>query len=139
MRLCFRRFVPLLFLCSLGCGGKSVPPVVPVSGQVKLDGRPLANATVVFQPIGRAGEPGSSGVTDQEGKFKLQPSIVGISPTIEGATVGEHYVTFSRLDRETSDGVARQWVPAKYNAKDKQKFTVPAGGTSEANFALFSK
>ncbi len=50
-----------------GCGG---PAGSEVEGIVKLDGKPLEGATVVFHPKSEGGTP-ASGVTDAEGKFKL--------------------------------------------------------------------
>jgi hypothetical protein len=137
--------VPLLLLLALlplGCGKKSSPSVVPVSGRVTLDNRPLANATVRFQPASReAGDrqsPDSYGETDEQGHFTLSP--VG-GDEGEGAAVGKHYVQISILDR-MGDGHTgpRELVPAKYNRDSKLTFSVPAGGARDsANFDLTSK
>ncbi len=35
---------------SLGCGGVKEPPYVPISGTVKLDGKPLSQGRIVFLP-----------------------------------------------------------------------------------------
>ena len=81
-------------LLVLGCGGGA--KVVPVTGRVTLNGKPLADAKVSFQPIAKeksmeAAGPGSTGKTDAEGKFTLK------TPTgQDGAVVGMHRV---RIDR----------------------------------------
>ena len=74
----------LLLVALAGCG-QSGPQIAPVHGHVKLDGQPLANADVQFQPEGS--QRPSSGRTDAEGRYDLmykrgQP----------GAMVGPHTV-----------------------------------------------
>ena len=65
--------------------------IVPVSGVVTLDGQPLANARLSFNPraVGnnlRAG-PDSFGKTDQQGRFQLETI-----DRIRGAVVTTHRV-----------------------------------------------
>lgn len=70
----------LLFVC-LGCSN-----LVPVQGEVTLDGQPLAGAKVMFMP--QAGGRPLEGTTDTAGKFRLttnQPN--------DGAAAGEYVVT----------------------------------------------
>jgi hypothetical protein len=55
-------------LAALGCGGGSGP--VPVRGVVKLDGQPVANASVVFIPETPGGRE-AYGSTDATGAFRL--------------------------------------------------------------------
>jgi hypothetical protein len=69
-----RRFVALAALLSitaLGCG----PPykLVPVTGVVKLNGKPTADLVVVFLPDPEKGThgPRSSGQTDAQGQYHL--------------------------------------------------------------------
>jgi hypothetical protein len=58
----------LIALAALGCGGADTP--VAVQGLVKLDGAPLAGATVTFMSTQDALRP-ATGYTDQEGVFHL--------------------------------------------------------------------
>lgn len=127
-----------------GCSGG--PKVVPVSGVVTLDGKPLANAVVAFNPAAMPGKieapgPGSMAVTDEHGHFELK--IIGTDGKSIGAVVGEHRVRISTADLKSGDSDAaaasqepKERVPAKYNRNSELKFTVPASGTSEANFTL---
>src|SRR6478609_3425971 len=116
-----------------GCGAE----VVPVSGRVTLDGKPLADAVVTFQP--RAGgdaakspTSGSVGHTDQDGRYNLRL----IAPDQSGAAVGEHTVTISAAkggsDKEPAKGqkLSKAWYDGS------KKFRAPAGGTSDANFKI---
>src|SRR5262245_49156908 len=125
-------------LFAAGCGGQKI---VPVSGRVTLDGKPLVNATVVFQPISdeKNPGPGSSGKTDKDGRFTLELTTGKES----GALVGLHKVSITAYEGDGevpssgSDIVFRKaLLPDEYNAKSKLTFDVPAGGTPEANFDL---
>src|SRR5436190_410017 len=74
----------------VGCGSGS--KVAPVSGVITLDGKPLPNAHVAFQPEAGKGSinagTGSSGVTDASGKYTLR---MADSDQV-GAVLGTHRV-----------------------------------------------
>jgi hypothetical protein len=78
-----------LMLPLVGCGGDNY---APVSGVVQLNGEPLADAKLVFEPIGdTAGKTGGSpsyGRTDADGRYSLH-SPVADRP---GAALGQHRV-----------------------------------------------
>ena len=137
-----------LLLCGLGCDGRP-PKLVPVSGRVTLDGAPLADAYVSFQPRGDRGNevpgPASVGKTDSNGRFTLalvrpnEPS----SPAAVGAVVGPHRVVIRKVHSAAAapgeeSGRYQEGLPARYNAETILEFTVPAGGTDKADFALTS-
>ena len=72
-----------------GCGQGL--PVAPASGVVLLDGAPLANVSIMTQPIATNSPnpgPGSFGRTDAEGRFELEL----VKPAVRGAIIGEHRV-----------------------------------------------
>jgi hypothetical protein len=75
-----------------GCGGGGGPKYVPVAGRVVLNGQPLANASVVFQPLASGGNvnpgTGSYAKTDAAGRFTL--TVMG--KEVAGAVVGKHHV-----------------------------------------------
>jgi len=72
----------LLLLLIAGCSGQSF---APVEGTLSMNGRPLANVQVEFQP--EANGPRSTGFTDQDGKFQLTTESQR-----PGAVVGMHRV-----------------------------------------------
>ena len=128
----------LLLLLASGCGKSAT--LVPVSGRVMLDNKPLAKAKVQFAPANPEGDPKLSpvsvGETDDQGNFTLK-TLDGR----DGAVPGQHRVEISKFDRDATiikggvvvaEGVER--VPEDYNIKSKLTFTVPEGGTKEANF-----
>jgi hypothetical protein len=88
-----RRFAALascaaLFAC-LGCGER-LPARYPVEGEVRYQGKPLAEATVLFHPLG-VPAPGLAqpmALTDEQGKFRLTTAR-----SDDGATPGDYAVT----------------------------------------------
>jgi hypothetical protein len=81
--------VACLLLPLVGCGGGGY---VPVSGTVQLDGQPLADAKLIFEPIGdsagnTAGSP-SYGRTDADGRYTLRSPVADKN----GAAIGKHRV-----------------------------------------------
>lgn len=79
----------------VGCSKKGAPKfdLVPVSGVVKVDGQPVAEATVAYYFAGTppTGYFGSAGITDSHGHYELR------SGTTPGALAGSYKVTVSRL------------------------------------------
>jgi len=132
----------LLLLAAGGCGGEEFP-LARVSGTVTLDGAPVADAFIGFEPQ-RQGDsleagPGSYGKTDQQGRFRLK-SLHGD----DGAVIGPHVVRISTLDvappglEGDLEIVAEERIPARYVDGSTLRFTVPADGTDQANFELTS-
>lgn len=131
------RYAPAAMLCGLllltGCGGPS--NVGGVEGVVTLDGKPLPNAMVQFQP--ETGRP-SVGMTDAEGRYQLQ-----YTADAAGAALGRHTVCIStggkRMNAETGEiKVYPELVPAKYNTNTELTVEVKPGG-NELNFELVSQ
>lgn len=74
--------LPLLLLA--GCA-KSGPELAPVSGRITLNGGPLENADVLFQPDDSKSP--SYGRTDKDGRYEL-----GYKRGVLGGMVGQHTV-----------------------------------------------
>lgn len=71
------RWIPIAglvggLLLAAGCGGK--PGLVPVSGRVTMEGKPVREVIVNFQPIGDTPGTGALGSTDSDGRFTLTDS-----------------------------------------------------------------
>lgn len=122
-----------------GCG--SGETLVPVSGRITLNGKPLAGVHVSFQPRSRvpvAASAGSAsfGVTDSDGRYTLRT----VTTDQPGAVPGQHEVRLSTpLPASTSDedlaSAAKDPIPADFR-NGKTEFTVPKEGTDKADFAL---
>jgi hypothetical protein len=83
---CARRLSVLLIVWAALLGGcnQGGPTVVPVSGVLTRNGKPVPNLEVYFMPTqGR----NSVGWADENGRFKL-----GYTPDQDGALVGTHTV-----------------------------------------------
>ncbi|QDT63440.1 hypothetical protein V22_06610 [Calycomorphotria hydatis] len=120
-----------------GCSQQETFLVVPVSGKVLLDGKPLSNMTVYFNPKEFveedsvvAGWP-SSGTTDEEGKYVLMVARKGGG---RGAMPGTHRVTIT-------DNTVDVDKPSRVPERQLQglEFVVPPDGTESADFFLTSK
>ena len=130
----------LVTLCCIGCG--KGPKKVSVSGKVTLDGQPIQNCSVLFQAVNPGGtaewRPDATGLTDSEGRFVL--SSIGEKGGA-GAVAGEYVVKFGWSDPNPPANESERPAQPPYQLpQDAQitgiKFTVPAKGTSEADFQL---
>lgn len=92
------------------------PPMVSVTGLVTLDGNPVPDAAVVFEPT-QSGPIGAA-TTDSEGKFKL------VTSTREGLIPGEYRASVTKYEMLGIDpnkpgdftNAKMQWVvPEKYS------------------------
>jgi len=107
----------------VGCRGESVPGLGRVTGTVTLDGKPVADASVMFEGA-RSGEPPSLAKTDASGNYELY-----YSRGHKGATFGEHAVYISTFQAPTDENpkAKPETIPAKYNGKSELKVTVKSG------------
>lgn len=106
-----------------GCGGGDKPKVVPVSGVVKHNGNPLADANVAFYP-----EKGPVGTakTDAKGAFQLQTNGQ------PGGIPGKNKVTVSVVAAiPPSDGRAfepvESKIPRRYASDSSSDLTADVG------------
>ena len=103
---------------------RTLPPLGQVSGEVTIDGRPLANATLTFTPdtgIDRTKRVSSSmGITDSKGRFTLE-YVDGV----KGAAVGKHRVTIRAVDEK-----GYEQVDGSFNAVENQQVVEVKSGTN---------
>ncbi len=136
-------FAILITIPFAGCG--SGVATAKVEGVVTLDGKPLSDIRVLFQPISQGAESngiGSFGLTDSSGKFALRLS----DSQSEGAVVGNHTVILAdKLSEDPKDSDAggfgstpKSRIPDKFS-RAPQKFEVKSGAVNQANFELTSK
>jgi hypothetical protein len=128
-------------LSALGCDSKPYG-FAPVSGTVTLDGQPVSDVRVTFQPTGRDTQnpgPGSSAFCDASGFYELE--TVRGDP---GAVPGPHTVRILNPEPHTAssdDSTApprKELIPRHYE-EGVLSFDVPPEGTDAANFELTSK
>ncbi|AMV20967.1 hypothetical protein VT03_23900 [Planctomyces sp. SH-PL14] len=137
----------LVILGLTGCGGGSKPPstLVPVTGVVKMDGKPSPFASVTYVAEGLKGGLGAVGFTDEEGKYELKWR--GQEPGIQP---GKYRVVISRIamkdgtpvprDKSAADVGAVETMPRRYSDYDVSELylEVPAAGMTK-DFELKSK
>jgi hypothetical protein len=116
----------ILMACFAGCG-KSGPEVAPVAGRITLDGKPLENADILFQPDGS--KPPSSGRTDANGRYEL-----AYKRGVMGGMVGSNTV---RITISESVVPNPPNIPARYNTESELTKEVKSG-QNEFNFDLTS-
>ncbi len=104
-----------------------------------LDGKPVGGAKIQFQPIANESQngvsgPGSYAVTAADGTYALKL----VTDDRDGAVTGRHRVYISTgdvVDPTTSDAgiLTGERMPDDY-VNGRVEFTVPADGTSQADF-----
>jgi hypothetical protein len=116
----------LLFalVTTAGCQGKppgpEKQPTVPVTGQVKYQGRPVANASVIFQSVD--GTVVAHGNTDAAGLFTL--STYGNQ---DGAPPGRYKVIVAAVTaKEVEPGVLADVPPGGFKSPVPDKYANPA-------------
>lgn len=76
----------IMVVSCVGCGS-DLPPLAPLKGTVTLDGKPFANGSLMFSPLG-GGRP-SVASTNDKGEFNALYSM-----GVPGAIIGKHSVMF---------------------------------------------
>lgn len=125
-----------VLLCGVaGCGGGGLG-LATVEGTVLLDGKPVNDATVIFEPE-EGGRP-SIGKTDVDGHYTL----LYIEGT-PGALPGKHKVRISTLIEADSESVDPQvqagreeGIPANYNSETTLSIELNRGEDVMHNFSL---
>lgn len=91
----------MLAVVLAGCGSEG--PEVPaemgkVKGTVLVNGRPVENIKVIFDPVEGGGQYRAD--TDKEGKYELEYGGGGL----KGAVLGQHRVAFEHYAEDIVDG-----------------------------------
>jgi hypothetical protein len=111
-----------------GCMPARQPPLGRVRGTVTLDGAALADAVVLFTPLGKGRT--SQGVTDSAGRYELR-----YLRDIRGADIDRHTV---RITTASEDNGGRERLPRRYHARTELQARVIAG-MNVLNFDLRSQ
>lgn len=117
----------VLLFCLAGCGGDGRPELVEATGTVKLNGEPLADALISFQP--EEGNPimrPSRAQTDAQGRFTLGTYGKG-----DGIPVGSYRVSIQKRQLvgklpENYDPEAPENTPLTYEWITPRELADPA-------------
>jgi hypothetical protein len=134
------RWFAILVVALVGGCGPSGLELFPVEGQVKLDGRPLAEAGVMFLPVDKG--PSAMGTTDSEGRFEL------MTVNAVGAPRGSYKVTIAKRkyvppkpgQPAPPGGLVAEWYsPRQFANPETSGLTADVGdGTNDFQFELSS-
>lgn len=131
----FATFLCVLPLFSVGCGsGETRTPTYAVTGKLTDGSKPLANAQVVFHPVGGASDaPKPRGKTDANGEFKLTTYDGD-----DGAPAGQYRVSVEQWKTVSADSGPANQLPAKFAdpAKSGLTATVNPGPTELQPFVV---
>ena len=116
------------------------PTTYPVRGTVLLGGTPIAEATVMFNPIAEGGN-GAIAVTDADGAYRLTTFVPN-----DGAMAGEYEVAivktvFGQAQGDSpmaTSGDPKNMLPLRYSDGKSSGFkaTVSAGPDNTFDFVL---
>ncbi|MDR1484911.1 MAG: carboxypeptidase-like regulatory domain-containing protein [Planctomycetaceae bacterium] len=127
-----RIFVTIIFVIVLsGCGQKNPYDTVYVDGTVTLDGVPIANANVIFAPLGNGNTAG--GLTDASGKYKL---TTGGAPVGSGAIPDDYDVTFFKAEIEGANLTEEEYEKQIGNRMPKNIYIIPEKYTDTATSGI---
>lgn len=128
-----------------GCGSKNPSGRVAISGKVTLDGAPLEQGSIKFEPMGAPAATGAvnSGAPIENGEYEL-PEENGLLPGKYRVSISSPEQTGSgttdpmQAMNEASQKPVGDRVPAKYNVKSELSVDFANGGPTEFNFDLKS-
>ncbi|HEY0983553.1 MULTISPECIES: hypothetical protein [unclassified Schlesneria] len=135
-----------------GCGGSKTvaEKIVPASGVIKLDGKPVAGINIRFTPINETKSVGGAwAVTKDDGSFTVMHWT-----NKEGITPGSYMVSFSRMVKQDGSPLgpndspamvrAKETIAARWNnpgdkmAEMTRRVDVPEAGKSDIEFSITS-
>lgn len=124
--------------CHVGCGRRTT--LVPVSGCVTLDGRPLEFGSVMIQP---SAGPAARGTIRADGSFTVGTFAPGDGAIVGPATVRVACYELQRPGAPAPPGepsLGRSLIPEKYTGFETSGITVTvAKGMAPLEIALTSK
>lgn len=120
----------LLILLTSVCGcGQTLPGLIPVSGTVTLDGRPLASGTVTFYSGNTAG--GTGQITDGVCHINQSTSVRGVASGHYQVAVQCWEIPPHAVQPDgTIGGPGRSFIPDRYTSAQTSGLSVEVGSQS---------
>lgn len=118
----------LATLVVAGCGG---PTFHRVEGTVKIDGQPIEDAAILFEPV--AGGPAAHGITGAGGRFSLKTvNTRGVLAGDYRVAIIKQVISGVRADESLEPGGMRvTWlVPERYGSPATSGLTITVPGES---------
>jgi hypothetical protein len=131
MKVKFLTVLLLLFPLMLGCGKTGLSGLYPVKGKITLQGQPIGNISISFEPIGNNPDirPATS-TSKEDGTFVVTTLKPG-----DGAYPAKYKVLLRRVVTKTIGGntIGRDTIPQKYRNPENTpiEYEVKAGKNPE--------
>jgi hypothetical protein len=132
-------WIAVLVGSTAGCGQRG-PALMPVSGEVKFDGKPLSTGTIEFIPNASTNGP-TVGAKIEAGRYTV--------PREKGAVVGDYRVQITSIQKTgekipagtgAPEGAmvddVRQVIPREYNSDSTLTAKITKGPNANTNFDL---
>lgn len=136
--LCLLGAFSLIVAGAVGCSGSGGSTgLVPVTGVVLLDGDPVDDATVTFQPVGDGIS--SQALTAPDGTFSVESSSDRGQTYQSGLKPGEYLVGVQKLDTEkarSTNTPPEDLLPKQYASPETSGFTATISDGGENNVEL---
>ncbi len=120
------------FVILVGCQKDEGPAKAPVSGQVTLDGTPLAEGQISFMPSNGVGI--STGGKITNGSYREDVPLGEMRVEIRARTQVGEKPAYDAPDSPKMP-IFEEKIPAKYNSNSELKTTV-VKGTNKADYKL---
>jgi hypothetical protein len=126
---------------SAGCGTSDGLNRKAISGKVTVDGAPVPNGAIGFEPIGGSGI--GSGAPIIKGEYRIE-SKDGLPPgkyrvTLQGDDGTKFGVSEGKMPGDEEMPPIKQLVPPDWNKGGEHNIEVKDGGPYEFNFDVKSK
>jgi hypothetical protein len=133
-------FIITLLICLVGCTNSNPQGRVALEGDVTLNGQPLTQGNISFEPSGTQSERTQSGGLIKNGKYRIAAA--------DGLVEGEYTVSIHAMEEipETRKGNStnpmdnqveyRNIIPPEFGEKTTQKITVEKGKQNKFDFKM---
>ena len=118
----------------VGCGSTaSGPATIPVTGEVTLNGQPVAGADVAFMPkVEDADYTPAQAITDSAGRFEVVSLFDQGRTTQTGMLPGAYRVSVTQLEQPSSSArPPRNLLPEKYASPESSELSAEVDGEGE--------
>ena len=135
----------ILSLSSFGCGAKSGASTLPVSGTVKLDGVPLDQGVIQFEPQPPGGKAVNAATPFKDGKYQFPAGAGGLLPgtyRVSISSVPSASATASdpvKAMEQASQAPPPDRIPKKFNVESKLQAEVKPAAANSFDFDVTSK
>ena len=147
VQFCTAAALAAIVLSAAGCSGETTSAnLVPVTGNITMDGRPLAGASITFVGSGATPGLGGVGIADEAGNFEVSHFRAG-----KGLEPGDYKVLVSKLVMSNGMPIpagtlsvaelgTREVVPRRYNDPEGSILHLSVrGGGDPVSLALASR